>query len=378
MSFPWRLIRLAAGILLVAAPAVRAQQLPTPAPSGTFYIGTYAKKIMVMDEATMRITDSMPVSVGIPVGMQLSYDRKHFYVSEPRFESVEIFDIATRKSLGTFSLSSGNRTVRLSGMNVDPTERFAVMVVKILTKRPDRFEISTPKLLKYDLATRTVTDTIPWPRGEERDFATIMFSPNGENMYFFTGEDVLIYDTKTLKQVERWEIARAFFEEGVGRLPAFFGTQLYEEPGYFTGLFRVTDPVNRRTLMGIARTNLVQRTIDWYMLGPPGPSAPGGITLAPGRKRAYGLVQQVGNWQYWTFDLENKSVLGKIEFKGRPRMQITAGTDGKVIYLHGAGSTLDIRDVNTFDLIRTIELPGDMTGFVLLPPGPGPTRPPGN
>jgi DNA-binding beta-propeller fold protein YncE len=329
-----------------------------------------------MDEATMRITDSIPVSIGIPIGVQLSYDRKHFYVQEPRFESVEIFDVATRKSLGSFTLSSGNRTVRLSGMSVDPTERFAVMVVKIFTKRPDRFEISTPKLLKYDLATRTVTDTIPWPRGEERDFASVMFSPDGENMYFFTGEDVLIYDTKTLKQVERWEIARAFFEEGFGRLPTGFATQqLYEEPGYFTSLFRVTDPVNRRTLMGIARTNLIQRSIDWFMLGPPGPSAPGGITLAPGRKRAYGLVQQVGNWQFWTFDLENKRVLNKIEFKGRPRMSITAGTDGKVIYLHGAGSTVDVRDVNTFEVIRTIELPGDMTSFMLMPPAPRPSGP---
>jgi hypothetical protein len=371
-----RNVLLATAILLVSALDVRAQQFPTPTPSGTFYIGTYSKKIMVMDEATMRITDSIPVSIGIPIGVQLSYDRKHFYVQEPRFESVEIFDVATRKSLGSFTLSSGNRTVRLSGMSVDPTERFAVMVVKIFTKRPDRFEISTPKLLKYDLATRTVTDTIPWPRGEERDFASVMFSPDGENMYFFTGEDVLIYDTKTLKQVERWEIARAFFEEGFGRLPTGFATQqLYEEPGYFTSLFRVTDPVNRRTLMGIARTNLIQRSIDWFMLGPPGPSAPGGITLAPGRKRAYGLVQQVGNWQFWTFDLENKRVLNKIEFKGRPRMSITAGTDGKVIYLHGAGSTVDVRDVNTFEVIRTIELPGDMTSFMLMPPAPRPSGP---
>jgi DNA-binding beta-propeller fold protein YncE len=371
-----RNVLLATAILLVSALDVRAQQFPTPTPSGTFYIGTYSKKIMVMDEATMRITDSIPVSIGIPIGVQLSYDRKHFYVQEPRFESVEIFDVATRKSLGSFTLSSGNRTVRLSGMSVDPTERFAVMVVKIFTKRPDRFEISTPKLLTYDLATRTVTDTIPWPRGEERDFASVMFSPDGENMYFFTGEDVLIYDTKTLKQVERWEIARAFFEEGFGRLPTGFATQqLYEEPGYFTSLFRVTDPVNRRTLMGIARTNLIQRSIDWFMLGPPGPSAPGGITLAPGRKRAYGLVQQVGNWQFWTFDLENKRVLNKIEFKGRPRMSITAGTDGKVIYLHGAGSTVDVRDVNTFEVIRTIELPGDMTSFMLMPPAPRPSGP---
>jgi hypothetical protein len=344
------------------------------AQSGTFYIGTYGKKILVMDEATMTIRDSMAVSIGIPMGLQLSYDRKHFYVREPRSESVEIFDVATKKALGTFTLSTPGRSVRISGMNVDPTERFAVMVVKIFTRKSDRFEISAPRLLKYDLATRTVTDTIPWPRGEERDFAQILFSPNGENLYFFTGEDVLIYDTKTLKQVERWEIARTFFEEGFGRLPANFFNDLNEEPGYSTSLFRITDPVNRRTLMGIARTNLMARTVDYFMLGP---TAPVGFTLAPGRKRGYGLVQQVGNWQFWTFDLENKRVLGKVEFKGRPRMQITASTDGRFVYLHGAGSTIEVRDVATFEVLRTIEMPADMTSFLLLPPGPGPARPTG-
>jgi hypothetical protein len=339
-----------------------------PQQAGTFYIGTYDKKILVMDEATMKIVDSMPVSIGIPLGITLSYDRKHFYVREPRTESVEIFDIASRKSLGTFTLSEAGKQVRMTGMNVDPTERFAVMVVKIFTKKPDRFEISAPKLLKYDLATRKVTDTIPWPRGEERDFAQIQFSPDGNSLYFFTGEDVLIYDTRTLKQVERWEIARTFFEEGFGRLPANFFSDLNEEPGYSTFLFRQTDPINRRTLMGIARTNLMNRTIDYYILGPPGPSAPGFITVAPGRKRAYGLVQQVGNWQYWTFDLENKRVLGKVEFNGRPRMQITAATDGRHVYLHGAGNTVEIRDVVTFAPIRTIEFPADMTSFILIPP----------
>jgi hypothetical protein len=347
------------------------------AQSGTFYIGTYSKKIIVMDEATMRITDSIPVSVGIPTGMQLSYDRKHFYIGEPRSQTVEIIDIPTRKTIGTFTLSTSERQVRMQGMNVDPTERFAVMVIKTITKKADRFEIGSPKLVKFDLASRKVTDTIPWPRGEERDFAQILFSPNGENMFFFTAEDVLIYDTKTLKQIDRWEIARTFFEEGFGRLPTNFGSQLNEEPGYNTSMFRMTDPVNRRTLMGIARTNLMARTIDWYILGPPGPSAPGGITLAPGRKRAYGLVQQVGNWQYWIFDLENKRIVNKVEFNGRPRMSLTAATDPRYVYLHGPGSTVEIRDANTFQPIRLIEMPSDMTGFILMPPGPGPTRPAG-
>ena len=373
---PSRLVRGAwcavLGCMASLAPSSAQLRAQTATPSGTFYIGTYDKKILVMDEASMRVVDSIPVSIGIPLGMQLSYDRQRFYVREPRQETVEIFDIPGRKSLGTFTLSTPGRSVRITSMNVDPSERFAVMVVKIFTKKPDRFEISAPKLLKYDLASRTVTDTIPWPRGEERDFAQILFSPNGENLYFFTADDVLIYDTKTLKQVERWEISRTFFEEGFGRLPANFFNDLNEEPGYSTFLFRNTDPVNRRTLMGIARTNLMARTVEFFMLGP---TAPVSFTLAPGRKRAYGLVQQVGNWQFWTFDIENKRVLGKIEFKGRPRMSITASTDGKQIYLHGAGSTIEIRDVATFNPTRTIELPADMTGFILMPPGPAPARP---
>ena len=41
-------------------------------------------------------------------------------------------------------------------------------------------------------------------------------------------------------------------------------------------------------------------------------------------------------------------------------------------------STVEIRDVNTFAPIRLIEMPADMTGFVLIPPGPGPARPAGS
>lgn len=342
------------------------------AATGTFYIGTYGKKILVMDEGTMRVTDSIPVSVGIPIGMQLSYDRRRFYVREPRSETVEIIDVAGRRSLGTFTLNTPGQQVRIAGMNVDPQERFAVLLVKTITKKPDRFEIGKPTLLKYDLAARKVTDTIPWPRGEEREFAQIQFSPDGENLYFFTTDDVLIYDTRTLKQVDRWELARTFFEEGFGRIPFGFFNDLNEEPGYTTNLFRVTDPVNRRTLMGIARANLMNRTVDFYTLGP---TAPVSFTLAPGRRRAYGLVQQVGNYQFWTFDLENRRVTGKIEFQGRPRMGITASTDGRLVYIHGAGSTIDLHDAASFAKLRTIELPADMTGVVLMPPGPGPSRP---
>src|SRR5207237_377102 len=164
------------------------------------------------------------------------------------------------------------------------------------------------------LAKRVVTDTIPWPKGEERDFAQVIFSPNGDLMYFLTGDDVLIYDVNTLKEVDRWDLSRTLFEEGLGRIGFGFPTDIYEEPGFYTGIFRITDPVNRRQLMGVARMDLANRQVDFYTLGPAYATS---FRLAPGRKKAYGIHNEVGNYQFWTFDLEGRRVESKVEFKGR-------------------------------------------------------------
>lgn len=341
---------------------------------GTIYVGTYANAILVVDEASLTVVDTIPIESGIPTQMVLSQDRTRFYVLEPRFEQVEVIDIATRRSVDRFTLTSGNTRVRIWGFNVDPRHRFAVLLVKTYTRKPDRYEVSKPMLLRYDLASRTVTDTIPWPRGEERDGAQIIFSPDGGLLYFFTTDDVLVYETEGMKEVDRWQISRTLFEEGIGRLNFFFPNDIYEEPGFYTGLFRMTDPVNRRQLMGVARVDLVNRSLDFYTLGP---SQPVSFRLAPGRTRAYGLQQQVGNYQFWTFDLENRRVAARTQFAGRPRMGLTPSSNGRLIYIHTAGHTIDLYDADTFDHLRTVELNADMTGFVLIPPPPTPPAPGG-
>jgi hypothetical protein len=355
----------AAALALAVAPRSAVAQSKPPGGNGTIYVGTYAKQILVVDEASFKVRDSIPVSIGIPTGMQLSFDRKHFYVLDPQFETVEIIDIASRKPLGRFTLSTPGTRVRIWGFNLDPRERFAVLVVKTYTKKADRFEIGKPTMLRYDLAKRVVTDTIPWPKGEERDGASILFSPNGDLLYFFTTDDVLIYETDKLKQVDRWELSRTLFEEGMGRLNFFFPNDIYEEPGFYTGMFRVTDPVNRRTLMGVARVDLVNKSVDFFTLGP---SEPVSFTLAPGRKRAYGLRREVGNYQFWTFDLESRRVVRKTEFRGRSRMGLTASSNGKLLYIHTAGSTIDLYDTETFKQLGTVDLGADMSNFILIPP----------
>jgi hypothetical protein len=356
--------RFARGAALLALTLAASEAGAQGGGNATIYVGTYAKKILVLNEANMRVVDSMPVSIGIPTSMNLSYDRKRMYVGNPQFDTYEIFDLATRKAVDTFTLSTDSTRVRIWGMNVDPKERFAILLVKTYARHRDRYEVSAPKLLRYDLSRKVVTDTIPWPKGEERDGAGIIFSPSGDLLYFFTTDDILIYRTDSLKQVDRWELNRAL-DEGMGRFNFGFPGDVWEEPGFYTGLFRMTDPVNRRNLMGVARVDLVNKNVDFYTLGP---SESVNFRLAPGRKRAYGLRQQVGNYEFWTFDLENRRVLGKTQFAGRPRMGLTPSSNGRFLYIHTAGTTVDLYDAQTFKLVRTVDLNADMTGFVLVPP----------
>jgi DNA-binding beta-propeller fold protein YncE len=331
--------------------------------NGTIYYGTYAKTVLVVEERTMRVTETIPVSVGIPTIMFLSEDRKRLYVSDPGFEHFEVIDIASRQQVDRFTLSEGATRVRVSGMSVDPRERFAVLLIKTYTKQADRFEIGKPTLVKYDLREKRVTDTIPWPKDEEREGARILFSPSGELMYFFA-EDILIYDTSTLKQVDRWQLATAL-DQGMGRFNFGFPRDFYEEPGFYSGLFRVTDPVQRRTLMGVARVDLSNKTVDFYTLGP---SAPVGFAMTPDRKRAYGLRSEVGNYEFWVFDLEGRRVAGRTPFAGRPRMRLLVSSNGRYLYIAGAGSTIDIYDARTFQLVRTVDMGADVTGMIHVPP----------
>ena len=82
-------------------------------------------------------------------------------------------------------------------MQVDPLERFLILLTRSATKQIDRWEIGDIALQLYDLAQKKITRTIPWPRGEEREGVNIRFSPDGKLLYFF-GDDVLILETHEL------------------------------------------------------------------------------------------------------------------------------------------------------------------------------------
>ena len=163
-------------------------------------------------------------------------------------------------------MSEGNKKVRIRGMQVDPLERFLILLTRSATKQIDRWEIGDIAMQFYDLAQKKITRTIPWPRGEEREFVNIRFSPDGKLLYFF-GDDVLILETTNFTEVDTWPLSRPI-EPGLGRVNFGSVDDFNEDPGFFTGLFTTQDPIQNRRIMNLGRVNLVAKTIDLTPIGP--------------------------------------------------------------------------------------------------------------
>ena len=355
-----RWLTAAAAIALLPA-ATAAQELRSGG-NGTIYMGAYNESVYVINEATLEVTERIPVTTGIPNRFELSPDNETLYLRDAAMEHIEVVDLTEGRSVDAFTLSQGNTRVRIRSMAVDPGEEYILLAVRSYTKLLDRFEISDYTLVRVDLDTHEVTDTIPMPHGEQRQGTNLMFSPDGELLYFF-GRDIIAVETENFAEVDRWELSRPL-EEGLGRINLNFQRSPYDEGGIFTSLFRMTDPVQGRSMMGIARVDLAAQDVDFYTLGP---SEPVSFQLAPGGRKGYGLRSEIGFYEFWTFDLEGRRVESRVEFPGRPRMALQPSSNGELLYIYNAGNTIDVYDAETHELLRTVWLDADMTRFILVP-----------
>lgn len=329
------------------------------------YIGTYGGNIQVFDEATEKLVNTIKLQTGIPRSLILSFDKKRFYVLDSTYEKVEIIDIAARQTVDTFTLSVNPTRTRIRSMQVDPLQRFMILLTRSATKKSDRWEIGDVALQLYDLQQKKITRDIPWPGGEVRENVNIRFSPDGKLLYFF-GDDVLIVETENFTEVDTWQLSRPI-EQGLGRVNFGAVDDINDDPGFFTGLFTTQDPVQNRRIMGIGRVDLVARRVEFH---PIGPSEGVGFAMAPDRKRAYGLLQQIGRYEFWTFDLEQKRLLTRSEFAGRPRMALRVSSNGRLLYIFQAGETIDVYDAATYRYLRTIDMDADQTTNLFVLPKP--------
>ena len=124
-------------VLIALLPAALAAQEVRSGGNGTIYMGAYNEAVYVIDEATLEVTERIPVTTGIPNLMQLSPDNRMLYVRDAAMEHIEVVDLAEGRSVDSFTLSEGNTRVRIRSMVVEPGGEYILLGARSYTKLLD-------------------------------------------------------------------------------------------------------------------------------------------------------------------------------------------------------------------------------------------------
>src|SRR5688572_16704648 len=71
--------------------------------NGTLVAGSYGGDIMIIAESSFAVLGKMKFGHGVPIGIIFTRDKKRIYVSDITGEHVEVFDMATRQKVDSFS-----------------------------------------------------------------------------------------------------------------------------------------------------------------------------------------------------------------------------------------------------------------------------------
>jgi DNA-binding beta-propeller fold protein YncE len=323
---------------------------------GIMYAGVWPNDVLVMDEATGAIKDRIHLRHGAAFSLTRSQDRKKFYAVTGLMQTIEVVDLETKQVVDEVTFSEGNRKTtfqRSVAIHPDGVTLFAP--IRTTTKEIDRYNIDKPQLAKINMRDKKIEKTLELPR-EYGQAGLMRVSPDGKFLYVFS-RDLLIIDVAEFKLVDKMLLDRPIFP-GLGLFR--FGTSFesFDQPNSLTFAYNSTDPMTNRNMMGIAKFNLVDRSLDFYETGP---SIGGSFTVSPDGKRAYIVRNQVGQDEFYVFDLEGKRLVKRQEYDGRPRTAIKVSSDGKKVYLHQAGNTIDYFNADTLQFEKRVELPGDFT-----------------
>ncbi|MBP7779769.1 MAG: hypothetical protein KA371_21840 [Acidobacteria bacterium] len=356
--------------LLLAAIGLAAAALSAQSPkagTGTIYVGSYSGHLTAVDEATGTFT-KIPLENGRPWVVRLAPDRSRFYVQSADQERFEVVDVKTRKSLDTFTLSSGQRHIRALGFEVDPQHKTMVVVAKPATKLIDRWEIGAAVFLVYDLTTHTITRTIPWTIDPEPTYysTSLRFSPDGKLLYVF-GNEITILDAATLAPVDVWDLSTPA-DPVMGRFDQGPSDDSADPQGKVTSLFTMRDTVAHRKVLVVGEIDLAAKTIDTFTLGPAPDSGGLSFTMSPDRQHAVVLRAEIGRHELWTIDMAARAVTKRVEVPTRTRMQMRTSSTG-LLYVYEAGSTIEVYSADATTRLRTIQLDSDMmyATFVIVP-----------
>ncbi|MBI4471796.1 MAG: PD40 domain-containing protein [Acidobacteria bacterium] len=340
--------------IVLAAPALS---------QGVMYTGVWPNDVLILDEATGAVKETVKLKHGVAFSLTRSQDRKKFYAVTGLMQTIEVVDIEKKQVIDEVTFSEGNRTTRFTrSLAVHPDGVTLFAPIRTTIKELDRYDIEKAQLAKINIRDKKIEKTLELPR-EYGAGGLMRVSPDGKFLYVFS-RDILIVDVAEFRLVDKILFDRPMYP-GLGLFR--FGTSFesHDEPNALTFVYNSTDLMTNRSMMGIARFDLRDRSVDFYETGP---NVGGSFAVSPDNKRAYIVRNQIGTSEFYVFDLEGKRLLKRQEYTGRPRTSIKVSSDGRRVYLHNAGNTIDYFNAETLQFEKRVELPGDFTTDLFVVP----------
>lgn len=346
---------------------------------GLMYVGTLDHKLLIITEDKGDIVGEIPMG-GIPRTTVLSSDKTKLHVITTQMQ-VETVDLAARKVISSFPLSDGKSSPRVtrgaggrafSGLAVDPAGRYLYATISLTVKDIDQYRTDPPQFVQIDLQEKRISKSIPFPKGYDQGFgfsATYKISPDGRLLYVFD-DDIVVFDLANLKEVDRLPLATPEYP-GASPYRLSASDDPNEDPAKVTTVFTSVDPIVHKETLGLGTIDLNTRKVAYTPIGPAFPMV--GFLLTPDRKTGYSLmINRTGanrEAEWWVWDIASHSVTKKVSVPARISFRFGMSSDGKKLYLYGAGSTIEFFDAATLQSTKLLYLNKDTTTNLIVMAG---------
>lgn len=346
---------------------------------GLMYVGTIDHKLLVITEDSGNVVGEIPLD-GIPRTTVLSADKTKLHIVSTQMQ-VETVDLASRKVISSFPLSDGKSSPRMvrgaggrsfSGLAVDPGGRYLYAQISLTVKELDQYRTDPPQFVQIDLQEKKISKSIPFPKGFDQGFgfgATYKISPDGKLLYVFD-DDIIVFELATLKEVGRIPLATPEYP-GASPYRLNASDDPNEDPDEVTSVFTSIDPIVHKETLGLGTIDLKTRKVDYRPIGPAFPMI--GFLLTPDRKLGYSLmINRTGanrEAEWWVWDIASHTVIKRVPVPARISFRFGMSSNGKKLYLYGAGSTIEFFDAATLQSTKLLYLSKDTTTNLIVMAG---------
>ena len=327
-----------------------------------FWFTQWPNFVAKFDPVADRVVGKVELKNGIFFGMDVSHDKKKFFVITAQRYVVEVIDREKMEVVEEHPFTKDGWIQRVRSLRECPGGTHWYVRIDRVKVELDRHKIEESQWLYYNVAEKKIEKTMKDLPRAIRSGARI--SPDGKKWHVF-GRDLKIIDPETLEEDGKIELSKPLYT-GMNALRVR-GADFFHgnNPNAYRMVYTMQDPVKtKRTLIGRLDLDLENRRVvnlrEWG-------ADPGIWRFHMDRDCKVGVGstwggRNSGRTRMVLYDLENGGMLSETWEEFRPRRNLTGiSPDGTKIYVGGAGSDFLVFD-RQFKRMKTVWLDGEIGG----------------